>query len=556
MNKNVLPLVNIIFPVNTRSLETSLEQARRTQTWEEVMTTYTICYSGTDCFLDQGLVMRKPKEIDSYNPASGYIPSKIFNVLTQNQVTQEGDQANCTTMNGCGEPYTTNYKSLPVRIWSIRVNSTPDSTPFQTGNNDDLYTQCSTAPSSASASASIGSISIGLTADSLSGKSVEIISIASIAQMLGITLHLIPKGSLDDIEKYWSDKTSMGYSKSDIAYPEKNSKWNNTPQATEGNYCLRWSKEDNDIINVFLKKFNTVVLLGHSRGGVSCLITSNYLAEWFRSLKIKIIALDPVPGPGVWGGVLTHIPAIINMEYVGIYAIDETSSGFNGVVPRVKGINQSKNEVIWDPLSPTSNSSDIQNWSKENYELLYARGRHATIPGSRSSYGQGDTDTNNDDVGASGNLVNAYVINKLTQWGINLTPSKNTNVNNWIKAVKTPVTVDHFKKMRDYHYVPGDNKKVSITLPLVGEIGGRFYYNARGISSSEGANPSNWNYLEAFIPLLSEKILNDQRGLVTFGKDNKDYKKFAGSGNVHKWTYLPDVFAPLQPQNSHDQHQS
>ena len=60
--------------------------------------TFTICYSGTDCYLDQGLVLRSPKEMHSYNPQSGYIPSKVHHRLSQ---VEKGYPLS-VTLNGCG----------------------------------------------------------------------------------------------------------------------------------------------------------------------------------------------------------------------------------------------------------------------------------------------------------------------------------------------------------------------------------------------------------------------------------------------------------------------
>jgi len=495
------------------------------------MATYTICYSGTDCFLDQALVLRKPEEMNSYNVSSGYIPSKVYHDLT----LANGENANCTTMNGCGIPYLGCHESLPVRVWSLESEEVGLSDP-----DPEYFSVCSNAPSYGQS-------------DRATGKSVEIISIAGIASMLGVTLHLIPIGQLDDIKQHWNEQYSDGYGLDKLAYPKNNSMWNNTPQASAGHYCLRWSEADNNKIEAFIKDFKTVALVGHSRGGVACLIASNYIAEWFAPLGIKIIALDPVPGPGDWWECITQIPGIKNMEYVGIYAIDETSYGFNGVVPRVKYVDGSKKVSVWDPLSPikSSSSAGAASWSNNDYQLIYTRGRHATVPGSRSSWGQGDTDPNNDNVGASGNLANAYAIKKLNGWGLALTEISDQQVSTWIADMNRIPT--HFKEMRNYTYTPAAK---------VGLIGLRWYYQARGISSTSGNNPNSWNYLEAFIQYVTSDniddvpniyggttdpaLINDMRGLINQGVRDTYYDEYGGTDNVHPWHFLSDLLSGSQ----------
>lgn len=480
------------------------------------MATYTICYSGTDCFLDQALVIREPKEKHSYNDYSGYIPSKIHHDLER----QEHVIPVSTTLNGCGSPYETNHKSLSVRIWSRELID-PDN------SFTEYESECNYAPS--------------FIGDSLGGNSVEIIAIAGIAKMLGVTLHLIPAGGLEKLKDEWAPTKAMNYTQADLAYPTNNLMWNTTLQATAGHYCLRWNEEDNTIITEFLNNFNQVALVGHSRGGVACIIAANYLAEWFKSLNIKVIALDPVPGTGNWWECLTHLPATLNMEYIGIYAIDETSTGFNGVVPRVKAINDKNDITVWDPLDPASSCNNINSWSDTNYQLLYTRGRHATVPGSRSSFGHGDSDPINNNVGASGNLVNAYVIKKLNEWNVNLPLPNNNNIIGWITKMNN--TSNHFSEMRKQNYGGGS----------LGLMNGWWYFCARGISSSSGQNPGNWNYLEAFIQyqMKSETVtqqnadkINEQRGLIDKALREKYYKKFAGvsHGKVQPWIFITDVF--------------
>lgn len=472
------------------------------------MSTFTICYSGTECYLDQSLVMRRPQEMYSYNAVSGYIPSKINKIITDANPAK----ISSVTMNGCGGPYAIDSQSLPVRLWYIEEDPDLEST--------DTWVRCSLAPK--------------IWGDSVSGSSLEIITVAGLARMLGVTLHLVKTGNLEQLlADNWYPQYLMGYTKESIAYPMgDDGMWNNCYQATAGNYCLRWSESDDGIIKKFQQEFKKVVLLGHSRGGVSCIIAANYLAEWFDNLEIKICALDPVPGTGEWWPVLTNLPGKKSMEYVGIYAIDETSSGFNGVVPRVKLL-QNEDLETWDPLSTQNDDISASDWKTTSYELLYTRGRHATVPGSRSAQGNGETDPVDNNVGASGNLANAYVASKLIGWGVPLKAIDKNDIALWITLMNSYST--HFAKMRNSNYVG---------YKITSFMNGWYYYNARGISSSSGANASRWDYLEAFVKIAegakSEEI-NTQRGLIDMGVRGKYYQKYAGTGKVHNWVYLGEA---------------
>jgi len=486
------------------------------------MGTFTICYSGTNCYLDQALVLRKPREMASYNAYSGYIPSKIHNRLT---ALSRGN-AISTTLNGPGGPYNETNEELPIRVWAIETEYDIDDQPLH-------YSKCTLAPKDSM--------------DSISGLSVELIAIAGIAKMIGITLHLVPVGDLDLIKEYWDEKNAMAYSQRDLAYPVANSRWNNVAQTTAGHYCIRWNEQDDRKITAFLSSFDTVALVGHSRGGVACLIAANYIAEWFSSLKIKIIALDPVPGTGDWWDCITHIPAMPNLEYLGIYAIDETSVGFNGVVPKVKGLNQSTGDIkIWDPLDPSSDGNGLQNWGTAQYELIYTRGRHATVPGSCSSKGNGELDPPDISVGASGNLACVYTVKRLRDWNVPLEEVDAVSVRNWVELMNG--SSEHFKEMLDFNYGPAG---------ALGKVNGFFFYNARGISSTSGRNSNKWNYLEAFIPYatadahdLSAEQINTRRGLIDLGVRNKYFASLGGTGKVHPWIFLGDKLANYAPRNT------
>lgn len=505
------------------------------------MATFTICYSGTDCYLDHALVLRKPREMASYNVESRYIPSKIHDLLSK-YCSDQGIAPLSTTLNGCGGPYNETCEELPIRIWS-EVTEEVDSETHATVTN----WKCSKAPRNLISAS-----------DTVSGNSVEWIAIAGIAQMFGVTLHLVEAGRYQELIDEWPSNPSftMDYRPSDLAYPLNNQRWNLSPQSEAGHYCLRWSKEDDDKIQSSLNgEIDTVALVGHSRGGVACIIASNYLAEWFPSLAIKIVAFDPVPGTGDWWGCLTRIPAMSQMEYVGIYAIDETSAGFNAVAPQVKGIDATSSDPnspetkIWDPLSPKSDPSGFKNWSVASYQLIYTRGRHATVPGSKSLSGGAKVENDSDpQIGSSGNLAFALTIKLLNKWKVPLVELRGDKVQEWIASMNGSSAL--FEKMRDYNYTG------------LGFLNNIVYYKARGISSTGGSEFGKWQYLEAFItpPEVSsqtQSAINWQRGLIaqcnwgitTWVLRDQYYPSLGGTGRVHRWTYLGDYLQNYAQQN-------
>lgn len=78
----------------------------------------------------------------------------------------------------------------------------------------------------------------------------------------------------------------------------------------------------------------TVNLVGWSRGGISCHMLANAMAEdpELCDVKVNIFAIDPVPGVGNVQSERVQLGANVK-EYVGFYARDERSKGFACVVP-------------------------------------------------------------------------------------------------------------------------------------------------------------------------------------------------------------------------------
>ncbi|MBT0569630.1 hypothetical protein KIK84_04790 [Curvibacter sp. CHRR-16] len=467
--------------------------------------TFTICYSGTDCYLDHALVLRKPDEIKCYNEVSGYIPSKIHKIINKNNKSWE-NAGDSTSLDGPGGPYNESRENLPVIIWETEdINSGYESDTDSFGNTiikDKQpilkYYHTKPAPSKI---------------DSATGLSMETIAIAGIAKMFDITIHMVRYESSQTKEQfdgYFDETRTSPHKAVSLEYPSQWKNWQNQC-ATPGHWRLRWNEADNEKIDRFKKEYGTIVLIGHSRGGVECIIASNYLADLWPEFKIKIIAIDPVPGPGDWWGVLTKIPEKTNtepVEYIGVYAIDETSANFNAVTPRIKGVN----DKLWDPLGSKSQTYQP---NQNKYELIYTRGRHATAPGSICIYGDSDPNNTNEEIGSSGNLVFAYTIKKLDEWGVKIKDKIKVAIKNNIKEwrIQLENKCDDYGKMRDKNYGPWN---------VFGLLNGIIYYNARGISSSSGANPSDWSYLETYIKNPSTQLQKKIKGLIAGIESKKD----------------------------------
>ncbi|WP_449429773.1 hypothetical protein [Pseudomonas putida] len=78
----------------------------------------------------------------------------------------------------------------------------------------------------------------------------------------------------------------------------------------------------------------TVNLVGWSRGGISCHMLANAMADdpLLCDVRVNIFAIDPVPGIGNVQHERVQLGANVQ-EYVGYYARDERSKGFACVIP-------------------------------------------------------------------------------------------------------------------------------------------------------------------------------------------------------------------------------
>ncbi|MDD2135634.1 hypothetical protein [Pseudomonas kurunegalensis] len=134
-----------------------------------------------------------------------------------------------------------------------------------------------------------------------------------------------------------------------------------------------------------------VNLVGWSRGGISCHMLANAMAQdpVLRDIPVNIFAIDPVPGIGNVQTERTTLAANVR-EYVGFYSRDERSKGFACVIPSV----DSGTQICIYPMP----------------------GRHATLVGNASVDGASGGEA----LKEPGLVVRHFAEVCLTRWGVEL----------------------------------------------------------------------------------------------------------------------------------------
>lgn len=134
-----------------------------------------------------------------------------------------------------------------------------------------------------------------------------------------------------------------------------------------------------------------VNLVGWSRGGISCHMLANAMADdpELSHVPVNIFAIDPVPGINNLQPHRLHLRSNVK-EYVGFYSRDERSKGFACVIP--------------------SASPDT------HMHLFPLPGRHATLVGNASSGGAGGGKV----LPEPGVIVRHFAEVCLTRWDVNL----------------------------------------------------------------------------------------------------------------------------------------
>lgn len=220
-------------------------------------------------------------------------------------------------------------------------------------------------------------------------------------------------------------------------------------------------------------------------GGVASIMAAHELYYLLPNAEVNIFAIDPVPGPGTLNREMMSLAHNVK-NYVGVYAIDETSGGFNGVVPQP--LHQGN---YIDPLKPTDPDARL---SLKNYHLIYAPGRHGTVAGNNTSDGKADPGKAADEMAAIGKLIGSLARMCLTHWGSDVAPLHLTSS---VAAAKGLMTVNaaEYRKMRQFTYLPFDAHSPQ-------------NWYERGATSSDSEDASDWHYLEDAIgeePLVERK---------------------------------------------------
>ncbi len=238
-------------------------------------------------------------------------------------------------------------------------------------------------------------------------------------------------------------------------------------------------------------------LIGHSRGAVECIMAAWFLYaygdETVRNTPVNIIAIDPVPGPGEWYGILTQLPPNV-VNYVGIYAWDHSlvsDHPFQAVVPRPNGRMRGENNNIslkngsWKYLADNAqqrNPLAPGNYPQpQNYDLYACRGRHGTVAGNTTKDGEYDPNKLSDEVAPVPELIYKLTRGFLTSWGT--TFSAPCAIDQNVQKLRQDIHTFH----RDFDKMGGGATRDS-TLPR------RPY--VRRISSTSGRNGNNTKYMD------------------------------------------------------------
>ncbi|MEY9928707.1 hypothetical protein ABH926_003346 [Catenulispora sp. GP43] len=240
------------------------------------------------------------------------------------------------------------------------------------------------------------------------------------------------------------------------------------------------------------KAFN---FIGHSRGAMECVMAAWFLQAYgsaeVQKIPVRIIAIDAVPGPGNWYGIITQLPPNV-ADYVGVTAWDMLDTGFNGLVPRpnakMAGTSQTlklgsgwqdlaDNYQLTDPLAAAKNGMR----QPTNYQLFACRGRHATVAGNMTGNGEYDPADVNASAARVPELVYRLARAYLTKWGSDFRVA--SAVDTYSLPLRQEINLDQAV----FDNMGGGPLRDSVRP-------GRPY--VRQVSSISGLNPLNTYYLE------------------------------------------------------------
>ncbi len=180
------------------------------------------------------------------------------------------------------------------------------------------------------------------------------------------------------------------------------------------------------IISIFRKPRipAQVNLIGWSRGGISCHMLANAMAQdpVLRHIPVNIFAIDPVPGVGNVQSERVTLAENVK-EYVGFYSRDERSKGFACVIPSVA----SGTRICIYPMP----------------------GRHATLVGNASADGAGAGKV----LVEPGLIVRHFAEVCLTRWDVQLDKRLALDDSQLMKHHQAMATADsQYQAMRSESY--------------------------------------------------------------------------------------------------------
>jgi len=189
-----------------------------------------------------------------------------------------------------------------------------------------------------------------------------------------------------------------------------------------------------------------VNLVGWSRGGISCHMLANAMAEdpLLRDIPVNIFAIDPVPGTGNVQSRRVKLAGNVH-EYVGFYSRDERSNGFACVIPAV----ESNTRMCVYPMP----------------------GRHATLVGNASADGASDGKV----LVEPGLIVRHFAEVCLTRWGVELDKCLALDDNQLMQHHLAMAAADeHYQAMRSQSYTVITDGQKDDRLVHCGETRTRF----------------------------------------------------------------------------------
>jgi hypothetical protein len=205
----------------------------------------------------------------------------------------------------------------------------------------------------------------------------------------------------------------------------------------------------------------TVVLVGWSRGGVTCHMIANRLAKELPDVHVNIFALDPVPGLGQFADHRCELGPNVK-SYVGIFARHELSWGFSPIVPKT---------------APSTKKVIFSIW-----------GRHATMVGNAATDGSGKDPKRCPEIGT---IVRDLAEKTVQSWGVPLTKTKSLSDIDILKKYDQ-VIKDRalYLEMRNAAYTVRQRSNKGVTSSDVRDVGisakeSKWFDEVEGLASFE-----------------------------------------------------------------------